>query len=268
MSEGIAGKIAIVTGGARGIGRATALRLARAGADVVIADMDLDGARIWGETLSAPTVMAEIEALGRRSIGVQGDLSKRADANELIARTVAELGRVDILVNNAGGVIAPVETSYASITPDEDMDVLFAANYKTMVYCCQAAAPHMKAQKSGAIVNVTSGRGDASPNGSLAHYTAAKAGVTMFTRALAGELGPDGIRVNAVSPGTTMSARVASLAVQRGIGTPDQAQRIALRRLGQPEDLAKVIEFLASDLAGFVTGQCIAVNGGSSLGPA
>ena len=266
MSEGIAGKIAVVTGAARGVGRATALRLARAGADVVISDLDLDGAKTWGETLTAATVMDEVKALGRRSIGVEGDLSDRAAANSLIERTVREMGRIDILVNNAGGVIAPVETSFATTTPDEDMELLFNANYRTMVNCSQAAAPHLRAQ-SGAIVNVTSGVGTVPPNGSIAHYVAFKGGVTLFTRSLAAELGPDGVRVNAVSPGTTLTARIVAQAERRGIGTPDQVQNIALRRFGQADDIAKVIEFLASDLAGFVTGQCIAVNGGASLSP-
>jgi len=267
MSHGISGKVAIVTGAAGGIGRATALRFARAGADVVIADMDLNAAARWGEELTAVTVPDEVIGLGRRSFGFQGNLSDRASAVELVRRTVAELGTVDFIVNAAGGVVAPVDRSFASTTTDEDMELLFAANYRTVVNCCQAAAAHMRERRSGVIVNVTSGIGHAEPRGALAHYAFAKAAVTMFTRSLAGELGPLGVRANAIAPGTTMTARIAKLAEERGIGIPSQIDSIALRRFGTADDIAKVAEFLVSDLASFVTGQSIAVNGGWTLGP-
>ena len=125
----------------------------------------------------------------------------------------------------------------------------------------------MRERRSGVIVNVTSGIGHAEPRGALAHYASAKAAVTMFTRSLAGELGPLGVRANAIAPGTTMTARIAKLAEERGIGIPSQIDSIALRRFGTADDIAKVAEFLVSDLASFVTGQSIAVNGGWTLGP-
>ncbi|MGE3143305.1 MAG: SDR family NAD(P)-dependent oxidoreductase [Hyphomonadaceae bacterium] len=269
MSPMFENKVAVVTGAARGMGRAIALRLARAGADIAVADINLDGARQWGEELSAATVPDEIRALGRRAIGVEGDLSKRAAADALIARAAKELGRIDILVNCAGGAIAPMETSFASIAPDETMNLLFGANYSSAVYCCQAAVPHLrKAGAGAAIVNISSGAGNSvSPNGALAHYIAAKHALTSYSRALAGELGPEGIRVNAIAPGVIHTARVAALAKERNVGTDEQLKGVPLRRWGLADDVAKVVEFLAGDLAGYVTGQCIAVNGGATLSP-
>lgn len=269
MTNFFEGKVAVVTGAARGMGRAIALRLARAGADVVVADIDLDGAKKWDEKLSAATVPDEIRALGRRAIGVEGDLSKRSAANELIERAASEMGRIDILVNCAGGAISPIERSQASITPDEDMQLLFGANYASAVYCCQAATPHLRKAGPGAcIVTISSGAGNTvAPNGVLAHYVASKHALTSFTRALAGELGPAGIRVNAIAPGVVHTARVAKLAKERNLGTDDQLKEIPLRRWGEADDIAKAVEFLASDMASYITGQCLAVNGGASLSP-
>jgi NAD(P)-dependent dehydrogenase (short-subunit alcohol dehydrogenase family) len=269
MEQTFEGKVAVVTGAARGIGRAVALRLARAGADIALADVNLDGAQQWGETLTAATVADEVRALGRRSIGVENDLSKRTSAEALIAQTVRELGRIDILVNCAGGAFTPIETSFASISPDQDMDLLFGANYASAVFCCQSALPHLRAAGPGAaIVNISSGAGNgATRDGSIAHYLAAKAALTSFTRALAGELGPAGIRVNAIAPGIIFTARVAKLAKERDLGTDTQLAQVALRRWGNADDVAKVVEFLTSDMAGYVTGQSIAVNGGGTLSP-
>lgn len=263
------GKVAIVTGGARGLGRAYALRLARLGADVAVFDIDLQGASKFGEVLSAPTVVAEIDALGRRGLAVQADLGQRAAVEDAVARVLRELGRIDILVNNAGGAITPVERSKPSIVPDEDVRLIMDANFMSTLHCCQAVIPTMKAQESGVIVNTASvaawmiGRG-----GNLSLYGVSKAAVTHLTRDLAAELGPFGIRVNAIAPGVMLTARVKSLAEQRGIGTEAEARRIPLRRLGEPEDCAGVIEFLVGDLSRYVTGQCISVCGGTSLTPA
>lgn len=265
MSTDLSGKVAIVTGGARGMGRAVAHRLARAGADVAIADIDLDGAKIWGEELTAASVPDEIRAMGRRSLGFEGDLGAQAVAQALVDQTVKELGGVDILVNVAGGVITDVPTSYASITSESDYEILFSANFKSTVFCCQAATPHLKARK-GVIVNFSSGAGShPAADGQMAHYAASKAAVNSYTRSLAGELGPFGVRVNAVLPGLIMTARIASLAEKRGVGTEEIVGRIPLRRRGVADDLAKTVEFLVGDGAGYITGQCLAVNGGLTL---
>jgi NAD(P)-dependent dehydrogenase (short-subunit alcohol dehydrogenase family) len=263
------GKVAIVTGAARGLGRAYALRLARLGADVAVFDVDLQGAAKFGEALSAATVTAEIEALGRRSIGVEADLAQRAAVDKAVAHVRDSLGRIDILVNNAGGAITPVERSKPSVVPDEDIRLTFDANLMSTIYCCQAVIPVMKAQKSGVIVNTASTAARViAPGGGLSHYGVAKAAVTHYTRDLAAELGPFGIRVNAIAPGVMLTARIRALAEQRGIGTASEASRVPLRRLGEPEDCAGVIEFLVTDLSRYVTGQCISVCGGAALSPA
>jgi NAD(P)-dependent dehydrogenase (short-subunit alcohol dehydrogenase family) len=260
------GKVAVVTGAARGLGRAYALRLARLGADVAVIDIDLAGAAKFGEALTAPTVVAEIEALGRRSIGIEANLADRDAVTAAMSRVRDALGRIDILVNNAGGAITPVERSKPSIVPDEDIRLTFDANLMSTIYCCQAVIPDMKAAKAGVIVNTASTAARViAPGGALSLYGVAKAAVTHYTRDLAAELGPFGIRVNAIAPGVMLTARIKALAEQRGIGTGSEAARIPLRRLGEPEDCAGVIEFLVSDLSRYVTGQCISVCGGAAL---
>ena len=263
------GQVAIVTGAARGIGRAYALRLAQLGADVVISDINLDSAREFDEELSAASVPDEIRALGRRSIGVQGDLTRRPDARELVARTLAEFGRIDILVNNAGGAFTPVERSTASLVPDEDTAAMFGVNYMTTLYCCQEVAPAMRAQKSGVIVNVaTMVALDAAKSGTrLVPYAVAKSAVVQYTRFLAAELGPDGVRVNCLSPGGMLTARIRKQSAGRNMHTEKEMRRIPLQRFGEVEDCANVLEFLVTPLSGYVTGQCISVCGGAVLTP-
>lgn len=262
------GKVAIVTGAARGLGRAYALRLARLGVDVAVLDVDLQGAAKWGEKLSAATVVDEIRAFGRRSIGIETDLTVRRAADDAIQHTLLELGRIDILINNAGGALTPVERSKPSIIPDEDIEVTLAVNLRTTINCCQAVIPIMRAQHSGVIVNTSSQLGHSvSTGGAYALYGASKAAVAQYTRSLAAEVGPDGIRANCIAPGVMLTARVAAQAHARGIGVSSEAQHIPLRRLGQPDDCAGVVEFLVSDLSRYVTGQCISVCGGVVLTP-
>jgi NAD(P)-dependent dehydrogenase (short-subunit alcohol dehydrogenase family) len=263
------GKVAIVTGAARGLGRAYALRLARLGADVAIFDVDLAGAGKFGETLTAATVSQEVQALGRQSIEVQADLADRDAVNDAVGRVQDRFGRIDILINNAGGAITPPERSKPSVMTDEDIRRIFDVNLMSTIYCCQAVAPIMVAQKSGVIVNTSSTAArTVARGGSLSHYGSAKAAVTHYTRDLAAELGPSGIRVNAIAPGVMLTARVKSLAEQRGIGVASEANHVPLRRLGEVEDCAGVVEFLVTDLSRYVTGQCISVCGGASLTPA
>lgn len=260
------GKVAVVTGAARGLGRAYALRLAGLGADVAIIDVDLDGAVKYGESLSAPSVSAEISALGRKSAGIKADLTKRSDATAAIQSVLAEFGRIDILVNNAGGAITPPESSKPSVVSDEDIRLTFDVNLMSTIYCCQAVVPAMKRQQSGVIVNTSSTAGRmVAAGGSLSHYGVSKAAVTHYTRNLAAELGPFGIRANCIAPGVMLTARIKALAKDRGIGNPSEAARIPLRRLGEPEDCARVVEFLVTDLSRYVTGQCISVCGGAAL---
>jgi NAD(P)-dependent dehydrogenase (short-subunit alcohol dehydrogenase family) len=263
------GKVAIVTGAARGLGRAFALRLARMGADVVVADLNLDGAAEFGEQLGAASVPDEIRALGRRSLGVQGDLRDRTAANQLIARTQDEFGRIDILVNNAGGALGAVDRSFASTATDEDWAFMLQLNLMSTIHCCQAAVPHLRARGGGVIVNLASKAGlDAGARGGrLAPYGIAKTGVIQYTRFLANELGPDGIRVNCIAPGAITTARVVAQAQARNIGTAADAAAIPLGRLGTTEDVAGVLQFFVSEQSAYVTGQCLSVCGGKVLTP-
>jgi NAD(P)-dependent dehydrogenase (short-subunit alcohol dehydrogenase family) len=177
-------------------------------------------------------------------------------------------GRIDILVNNAGGALTPAERSRASETPEQDTRFLLDVNYMSAVHCCQAAAAIMKAQSTGVIVNISAQSGiSVYGQGLLAAYSAAKAAMTHYTRYLAAELGPYGIRANCLAPGIMMTSRVAAQAALRRIGTNEQADRIPLRRLGQVEDCAGVLEFPATDLSQYVTGQVISVCGGAVLTP-
>lgn len=263
------GKVAIVTGAARGLGRGFALRLAALGADVVVADIDLDGAAQFGEQLNAASVTDEIRALGRRSLGVQGDLRQRVAAQELMARTKAEFGRIDILVNNAGGALSPVERSYASTATDEDFEFMLDLNLMSTIYCCQATVPLMREGGGGAIVNLSSKAGldAAARDGRLAPYGIAKTGVIQYTRFLAHEVGPHGIRVNCIAPGAVATARVVAQAKARNIGTAADVDAIPLRRLGTVDDIAGVMQFFVSDSSAYVTGQCLSVCGGKVLTP-
>lgn len=269
MTLKLEGQVAIVTGAARGIGRAYALRLASLGADVVIADIDLDSAREFDEALTAASVPDEIRALGRRSLGVQGDLTQRAAARELAERTLAEFGRIDILVNNAGGAFSPVERSTASQVPDEDTAQMFGVNYMSALHCCQEVAPAMRERRSGVIVNVaTMAALDAGKTAArLVPYAVAKGAVVQYTRYLAAELGPDGIRVNCISPGAMMTQRIRKQSEGRAMHGEKEMRRIPLRRFGEVEDCANVLEFLVTPLSGYVTGQCISVCGGQVLTP-
>ncbi len=262
------GKVAIVTGAARGIGRAFALHLASLGADVLVADVSFAAAREYGEELSAENVAQEIAALGRRSVLFEADLKEAAAAQEMVRRCLAELGRLDILVNNAGGNITPHEASAASVVSEEDMRIQFDINFMTMVHGVQAAAPVFKEQKSGVIVNMSSAAVRyITPLGRMASYGAAKAAVAHYTKSLAMELGPYGVRVNSMAPGIIWTSRMKTLSEVRGIGRASDVGRVPLGRYGTPEDCALVLEFLVTDLSRYVTGQSISVCGGTHMMP-
>jgi NAD(P)-dependent dehydrogenase (short-subunit alcohol dehydrogenase family) len=200
---------------------------------------------------------------------VQGDLTVRGAARALAERTQAEFGRIDILVNNAGGAFTPVERSTASQVPDEDSALMFDVNYMSALYCCQEVLPAMRAQHSGVIVNIaTMAALDASKTAArLVPYAVAKGAVLQYTRFLAAEVGPDGIRVNCLSPGGMLTARIRKQAAERGMHADKEIRRIPLRRMGEAQDCANVLEFLVTPLSGYVTGQCISVCGGAVLTP-
>ncbi len=259
----LANKVALITGGARGLGRAYVLHLAQLGADVVINDVDLDAARAYDEPLTAATVADEVEAFGRRALAIEADVSDKAAVEAMLRQTIDAFGRLDILVNNAGGMLYPPPNHSAATAPPDHYRYILDINLTGAIYCCQAAAPHMQAARSGKIVNVASQAGlwSGRDGGGMA-YKVAKAGVIQYTRVLAAELGPHNIHVNCIAPGFMLSSR----AVVQGRNRPPIRDRllqdIPLGRLGMPEDCAKVVEFLVIDLSDYVTGQCIPVCGG------
>lgn len=259
----LANKVALVTGGARGLGRAYVLHLARLGADVVINDVDLNAAQEYDEELSAESVAAEVEALGRRALGIEADVTDKTAVEAMMQEIMDTLGQIDILVNNAGGMLHAPPNNSAVTAPPDHYQYIMEINLTGTIFCCQAAAPHMRAAGSGRIVNTASQAGIWSGRigGGMA-YKVAKAGVIHYTRVLAAELGPHNVHVNCIAPGYVLSSR----AVAGGRNSPEVRDRllqdIPLGRLGMPEDCAKVVEFLVTDLSDYVTGQCIPVCGG------
>jgi NAD(P)-dependent dehydrogenase (short-subunit alcohol dehydrogenase family) len=252
----LAGQVAIVTGAGRGIGRATALELADMGADIVVAEVDTAGAR---------TTEQAVRARGRRVLVVQTDVTKRADLAALAERTRAEFGRIDVLVNNAG-------IYRAAATPDvteEHWDTVMDVNAKAVFFASQAVLPAMQAQKRGAIVSVSSMAGKIGSRTNLP-YNASKAAVISLTKSLALAHAADGIRVNCVCPGfveTDMWAMVARdqgalLGLSAEEFTSQRRRQVPLGRMERPEDVARVIGFLASERAGYMTGQALSVDGG------
>jgi NAD(P)-dependent dehydrogenase (short-subunit alcohol dehydrogenase family) len=265
----LTGKVALVTGAGRGLGRAYALRLAGLGANVVVNDIDLDCAAEFGEELTAGSVMAECEALGVKAIGIQADVTSRIEVDRMFAKALDIFGRIDVLVNNAGGVLRPAERGRASTVSEGDWRYIMDVNLTQTVFCCQAAAGPMKEQRGGKIINVASQAGvRGNLDGNIAHYSVAKAGIVQYTRLLAGELGPYNIYVNCIAPGLVLTSR-ANKQFKRDTAEAlaKAAPSIPLRRMGLPVDCARVVEFLATDLSDYVTGQCICIDGGMVLSP-
>jgi NAD(P)-dependent dehydrogenase (short-subunit alcohol dehydrogenase family) len=257
------GKIALVTGAARGIGRAHALRLAGLGADVIINDINLEAHKEFNETITASTVMDECRTLGVRSIGIEANVGKKDRVDAMVKQALADFGHIDILINNAGGGAGDIPRSFASIVSEEDLRLTFDRNLMGTIFCCQAVAPVMKEQKWGRIVTTSSQAGlRAQDGGFYAPYGVAKAGVISYTRYLAQELGPFGITVNCLAPAFVRTGRLETTSFSRpGIRERVIAQ-VPLGRLAEPEDVAKVMEFFVTDLGDYVTGQCLSVCGG------
>lgn len=272
MSLKLANRIALVTGAGRGLGRAYALRLAKLGADVIINDINLESAKEYGEKLSAPTVMDEVKSFGRRSIGVEADVTVKDQVDAMLKQILDEFGRLDILVNNAGGNLnrlgprAGSPVTLPSSASMEDHRFIVDVNLTGTILCCQAASLPMKIQRYGKIVNVASQAGlHAAPEMKKAmSYNVAKAAIIHYTRCLAAELGPFNIRVNCIAPGWIATPRAIAEG-RKGEAGEDLKRQIPLGRLGSPEDVAKVVEFLVTDLSDYVTGQCISVCGGYIL---
>ena len=235
------GQVALVTGAAKRIGRSIALRLAGDGADVVV--------NYATSKAEAEQVVQEIQQDGRRAIALQADVSRRADVQKLFAAAEKEFGRLDILVNNAGMFFA---AKFEELS-DEQWDRIMNTNLKSQFLCAQAAAPIMKRQGRGRIINLTS-LGGILPWPAYTHYCVSKAGAIMLTRCLARALGPE-ILVNSVAPGT--------IQFPGELPDEDYIRRVPLHRTGTGDDIADAVVYLAR--ADFVTGQTIVVDGGRSL---
>ncbi|MDB5079390.1 MAG: 3-oxoacyl-[acyl-carrier-protein] reductase [Chloroflexi bacterium] len=240
------GKVALVTGGSRGIGRAIALLLAERGAKVVI--------NYNRNQTEADAVVAAVEAKGGQALAVQGDVSVAAQAQALVDQTIKAFGRIDILVNNAG----ITKDTLMMRMSETDWDAVVDTNLKGAFLCAKAALRPMLKSKGGRIINISSISGQAG-SGGQANYSAAKAGMIGFTKALAREVGSRGITVNAIAPGfieTDMTNVLAEEFKQKALA------QIPLERFGKPEDIAEAVAFLASDAGNYITGQVLAVNGG------
>ena len=239
-------RIAVVTGAGQGIGKAIALRLANAGADVAIMDINLS---------AAEAAAREIEGVGRKALPLQADVSQAAAVNAAVAQVLSTFGRVDILVNNAGiaGRTLPLTE-----LEETDWDAVMGVNLTGVFLCCKAVIDAMIAQDYGRIVNIASIAGKEG-NPTLIPYSVSKAGVICLTKALAKEVTDYNIRVNAVSPAVIETPILAGMAQS----TVDyMVSKIPLGRVGKPEEVAAVVNFLAADEASFVTGQCYDVSGG------
>ncbi|MEK6681169.1 MAG: 3-oxoacyl-[acyl-carrier-protein] reductase [Nitrospirota bacterium] len=239
------GKVALVTGAAQGIGKEIALALARAGADVVISDVNLEGAEVAAK---------EIEAIGCKSLAVKVNVANFSEVDEMINKTIEKFGRIDILVNNAG----ITRDNLIVRMKEEDWDLVIDINLKGTFNCIKAAIRPMAKQRSGRIINIASIVG-VMGNAGQANYVASKAGVIGLTKTVAREYANRGINVNAVAPGFIDTAMTQALSQE----VRDNLQKqIPMGRLGTSEDVANAVRFLASDSAGYITGQVIHVNGG------
>jgi len=246
---GLAGKVAIVTGAAQGIGRAIAETLARAGADVAVVDLDVARAQ---ETVAA------VAGHGRRALAIKANVAEWADVKAMADQVLAEFGRIDILVNNAGitrdGLLLRMK--------EEDWNLVLDVNLKGTFHCTKAVLPAMTKQRGGTMVNIASVVGVIG-NAGQANYAASKAAVIGFTKTVAREYASRGITVNAVAPGFIETAMTQGLS---GEVRDALLKQIPLGRLGGPDDVAEAVRFLVSAEAAYITGHVLHVNGGMMMG--
>ena len=254
MAGRLDGRVAIITGGGHGIGKAYAARLAAEGARVVIAE--LDGA-------AGSAVAAELTAQGREAIAVQTDVASEASVNNMAQQTILRFGRIDVLVNNAAiFATVPMSRSPFDQISVEEWDRMMSVNVKGTWLASRAVVPQMRKQAYGKIINVSSGTAlKGSP--SRIHYVTSKAGILGFTKTLANEVGKDGICVNCVAPGSTLSEENPDDDILKMRSQAANAR--ALKRVQTPEDLTGAVVFFASADSDFITGQTLVVDGGSCM---
>ncbi len=247
----LSGKVALVTGSARGIGRAIALKLAGAGADIAVNDIAAAAESLEG-------VAGEIKALGRQALVVTADVSSAEDVNRMVEAVIGPLGHIDILVNNAG---VNRDQLIMRMT-DEDWDTVLNIDLKSAFLCTRAVLRHMLRQRSGRIISIASVVGVIG-NAGQANYASAKAGVIALTKSIAKEVGSRGITANAIAPGfieTKMTEQLDEKQRQALL------ERIPLGRAGSPDDVAEAVAFLASNAAAYITGHVLSVDGGMANG--
>jgi len=242
-------KKALVTGGGRGIGREIALRLAAAGCDVAVSDIDL---------AAVESVAAEIRALGRESLALKADVSSAADVAAMFSALLASFQRIDILVNNAG----ITRDTLLMRMKETDWDLVIGVNLKSAFLCCREAARPMMRASTGKIINIASVVG-INGNPGQVNYSASKAGLIGLTKSLAREVASRGITVNAVAPGFIETPMTAVLDDKQ---TSTMLAQIPLGRRGTDQDIARAVKFLASEEASYITGHVLDVNGGMFMG--
>ena len=243
---GLESKVSIVTGAARGLGKAISLTLAREGCTVIVSDIDIDGAN---------GVVKEIRRIGRDGMSVKADVSKKSDVEVMVKKTVSKYGRIDILVNNAG---------ICSLTPiieitEEEWDKVLSINLKGTFFCSQAVFKEMMKKKYGKIVNIASLAGKVGGIVTGAHYSASKAGVICLTKSFALQAAPYKINVNAVCPGPQDTEMTM---VWGDKANTEFKEKIPFKEYGKPEDVAEAVLFLVSEKSSYVTGEILDVNGG------
>lgn len=267
MSSSLSGKTAFVTGSGRGLGRAIAERLAESGAAVAIHDITPEAPAKYGEAAGLQAVAEDLRRFGVPTHAVAGNLGEPGQALRMAAEIEAALGPVSVLVNCAGGDIGAQGTKPQPNTAleigIEDVRALINNNFLSAVLACQAFCPGMRQRKEGSVINITSVSGHFGSSPEVI-YASMKAAVAHFTRCLAYELRPHGVRVNAVSPGPTKTARFLAT---RKVDPAMMEEAGTLIRYGTPGEIADAVAFLASDASRFISGQVIRVDGGMTLYP-
>lgn len=266
MAYRLDGKVALVTGGARGLGRAYALKLASLGAKVGIIDIDLKSYQAFeGEAklMHAATTMDECIEMGVESAGATADITNREQVYAAIDEIESKLGPIDILINNAGGGKGAPDGNKAAGMDWENFYTVIERNFYGTVYCCNRVVPGMKERKSGVVVNVISiGQLAANSDGSYAHYASAKGAIRAYTMNLAQECGPYGVRANCIAPGFIATGRLVENYKKAGEWT--FLRNVALKRFATPEEIASCIEFLVTDQSSYVTGTVLEATGGAA----